>query len=245
MRNNLILSAFVFTVFSLSVSGANESHEGAHEHEVAPAHEETPAPDHESAPVDYTEMRIIDSPEEIKVPISLWNLLSEEARPTLIFVPVAVILTEKNPGVLKQSPVKIVFPRGGGAVDLAQFINNKQGSFYVKFEFEQDSPKEAQGFIFFVSQARKRKIDGEVFGSGCKKFMDIHKGLALASKSQGILVNTTRSRHLSVLGGNFIFASVLRKEIRLAQVSFKDSSHPEYFCGSLSEGNKSEHVESL
>jgi hypothetical protein len=146
-----------------------------------------------------------------------------------LFVPVDVILTEKNPGVLSQSPIRIRLPRGGGAVDLAQYTTERQGSFFVRFEWPD---QEGAGSIesWFVSKARKRKLGSEMWGAGCQSFFRITKGLAKAQSGEGLKVNTTRLRHLTVLGGHFIFSSRKSGQTSVSQVTFRDSRYPQYFC---------------
>jgi hypothetical protein len=139
-------------------------------------------------------------------------------------------LKEKNPGVLREKDISIQFPRGGGEVDLAQYVNDKQGSFFLRFDFEKANNMEINQKIFFISQNRKRKLDGIIHGSGCKSFFNVKAYVSKMNDKEGILLNTTQLRHLSVLGGTFLFANVGPHEIRMAQITFKDSKHPQYFC---------------
>lgn len=231
MRLNYF-SIFLFILFLTKPILANE-------HEAPAAAEPETEMNPEMTPEEMG-LKITDNPEDIKVPAQMWDLIGSEKKSQLIFVPVTLVLTEKNPGILKQSPTRLTFPRGGGEIDLSRFLTGRPGSFYVKFIFDPHKAKDSSK-VFFVSQTRKRKIDGEVFGTGCKKFLEISHGLDKVSKGEGILVNTTRSRHVTVLGGSFVFASVQNRDIRLSQVTFKDSNHPEYFC----EMKKNEAPESI
>jgi hypothetical protein len=140
-----------------------------------------------------------------------------------------VRLVEKTPGVLVEPEIEIKFSRGGGTVDLSQFVKNQQGTFTVSFDLsEMNDPEKFKAY--FISRARKRKIEGEVWGAGCHKYMDI-KAFALQSekKKNGIEVNTTRNRHDSLLGGTFFFA--LGQQV--TQVTFVDSQQPQLFCDSV------------
>lgn len=182
-------------------------------------------------------VNVTESPEDLMVPSEVWDLLSEEEKPHLVFVPMAVQLVEKTPGVLKEKDITFQFPRGGGAIDLSRYVNDIQGSFYVKFEFEPlPEAIEATQKIYFISQNRKRKLDGEILGSGCNSFFDVKPYVTSVNAKSGILVNTTRMRHLSVLGGTFLFANVSGKNIRLAQVTFTDKKevNSKYFCEHVS-----------
>lgn len=147
----------------------------------------------------------------------------------IIFAEVSVILKEKNPGVVKGGEIKIKFPRGGGEVNLADYITETPGSFYVSFEYP-DFAGSTQQKVIFVSKARKRRIDNQVFGAGCNQYFDITKAFAKAMLTDGIKVNTVRERYSSVLGGHFLFSAAKDGSQYLAQVTFKDSAHNHLFC---------------
>ncbi|MNK91718.1 hypothetical protein D3C87_1118320 [compost metagenome] len=147
----------------------------------------------------------------------------------IVFAEVSVILKEKNPGVVKGGEVKIKFPRGGGEVNLADYITETPGSFYVSFEYP-DFAGSAQQKVIFVSKARKRRIDNQVFGAGCNQYFDITKAFAKAMLTDGIKVNTVRERYTSVLGGHFLFSAAKEGSQYMAQVTFRDSTHNHLFC---------------
>jgi hypothetical protein len=150
----------------------------------------------------------------------------------IVFAEVSVILKEKNPGVVKGGGVKIKFPRGGGEVNLADYITETPGSFYVSFEYP-DFAGSSQQKVLFVSKARKRRIDNQVFGAGCNQYFDITKSFAKAMLTDGIKVNTVRERYTSVLGGHFLFSAAKEGSQYMAQVTFRDSAHNHLFCEDL------------
>ncbi len=191
-------------------------------------------------------------PDDIRIPSKVWNRIEQYSKPeneipvaqnneederfvnknSILFIPITVVLHESNPEVLETEEIRIALPRGGGKIDLSEYLGSKVGSFFVRFEFPKESPlRNIQSF--FISQARKRKIDGEIHGAGCNKFMDITSYVAKENAGAGIKVNTTRDRHSTVLGGHFIFAG--KKDIHtfLAQVSFIDSKNPHLFCDAV------------
>ena len=147
----------------------------------------------------------------------------------IIFAEVNVIIKEKNPGVVKGGEIKIKFPRGGGEVNLADYITETPGSFDVSFEYP-DFVGSTQQKVIFVSKARKRRIDNQVFGAGCNQYFDITKAFAKAMLKDGIKVNTVRERYTSVLGGYFLFSAAKDGSQYMAQVTFKDSAHTHLFC---------------
>ena len=147
----------------------------------------------------------------------------------LAFAEVDVFLVQKNEGVVIGDAVKIALPRGGGTIDLSQFITDKKGTFYVGFDF----PKfeEATGKrVLFVSATRKRRIENQVFGAGCNQVLDITTRFLNEMKGPGLKVNTTQERYLSVLGGSFLFSAQNGRDIHLAQVTFKNPAFAPLFC---------------
>lgn len=167
------------------------------------------------------------------------------------FVPVKVFLTEKNKGVLRESAFEISLPRGGGKVDLSEFTTGITGTFYVAIEMELPEGITSPSTVHFVSNSRQRKVDGKIIGSGCDVFMDIKDFLLKAQESTGVVVNTNRNRHLSVLGGTFVMSAKGERETSITQVTFVDSKKPEYFCEYLENqkavihGNENEHEDEL
>lgn len=165
---------------------------------------------------------------DVRIPSELWKKIGgDEGKDTVTFSTLKVRLVEVTKGVLVDPVVEIQMPRGGGEIDLSQFVRGDKGTFQVFFDLE-EMPDEEKLQAYFVSRARKRKIDNEVWGSGCHKYMDIRSFILKDGKKKGIEVNVTRNRHLSVLGGSFVFA--MAKQV--TQVNFTDSHQPHLFCGS-------------
>lgn len=166
---------------------------------------------------------------DVKIPQKIWDQFGNVGgKEQMSFSAIQVRLVEKNPGVLIDPEVVIKFPRGGGEIDLAQVVKDQAGTFRVYFDLEEVASDDKMK-AYFISQARKRKIDGEVWGAGCNKYMDIKKFILGAGKDHGIEVNTSRSRHDSVLGGTFFFAS----GTQITQITFKDSKQAHLFCDSV------------
>ncbi len=171
-------------------------------------------------------IEITDNGPEVKIPNPIWKTFpTEKGKDTITFSAVTVRLVEKTRGVLVEPEIEIKLPKGGGQIDLSQFVSNKQGTFHVYFNLDEMTDDQKLK-AFFISRTRKRKIENEVWGSGCNKFMDIRNFLLTGGRAKGIEVNTTRSRHLSVLGGTFFFAS----GPLVTQVTFTDSQQAQLFC---------------
>jgi hypothetical protein len=136
---------------------------------------------------------------DVKIPIKIWELLGNvEGKDTINFAAAQIRLVE---------------------------MRGTQGTFKVFFELAELQDNEKL-HAFFISRAKKRRIDGEVWGAGCNKYMDIKWFLLNEGKTKGFEVNTTRHRHLSVLGGTFFFA--MAKQV--TQVTFIDSQQSHLFC---------------
>jgi hypothetical protein len=170
---------------------------------------------------------------DLAIPSKLWEKISpgEMQAGIVLFAPVSVVLTEKNKGVLKDSSKKVFhFPKGGGELDLAQFINDeRRGTFYLNFEFAGFSNIETPK-VFFLGQTKKQKIENEILGLGCRTFVEISHALLMQQGKPGLAFNTTDSRHVIAMGGTFIFSFEKDKHIHVAQITFKDSSKENFFC---------------
>nr|BFD68248.1 hypothetical protein HAGR004_32700 [Bdellovibrio sp. HAGR004] len=186
---------------------------------------------------EYHEIKADDLPDEVKIPRQAWDLMEFKTSAegaavvskNLIFSEVNVFLVEKNPGVVEGEALKIALPKGGGTIDLSRFITGKRGTFYVGFEFPAFADATNKK-VLFVSKARKRRIGSEVFGAGCNQFFDISNEFFKKMQAEGLKVNSTQERHLSVLGGNFLFAAEKDTDVYLAQVKFTNTQLPQYFC---------------
>jgi hypothetical protein len=181
-------------------------------------------------------IEIGEQPHETLISADVWKIIfgaelakASQRAGALIFVPIEVELTEKNPGVLTYPEILLKFPKGGGDLDLAHYLTGKQGTFFVKFHF--DMPKEPEAFnVLYVSQARKRKVDGAILGSGCNSILELKDFYFQENSKEGIKVNTTQARHISVLAGNFILSYMANKTTYVSKVSFLDSRSKNLMC---------------
>lgn len=143
---------------------------------------------------------------------------------------VNIYLADATPGVVKGSPVKIKMPRGGGTLDLANYITDVEGSFYFRIEYPAFEDSSGQKVVF-QSKTKKRKLDDKIWGAGCNQILDITKLFIKNMSKNGLKVNSTRQRHMTVLGGTFFFSAKIESGFSVAQVTIKDSKHKNIFCG--------------
>lgn len=189
---------------------------------------------------------IDDISADVKVPYNVWNILEgivdlsekdlkaqQQNTQTgeALFAGVKVFITEKTPDIVNGKSIEIQLPRGGGFVDLSKYIREKNGTFYIGFdypEFETASLKK----VSFVSRTKKRKIDGKIIGSGCNVYFDITDAYFKNMKTEGLKVNTTGQRHLGLVGGTFLFSAKNQdtNQLFVSHVTFIDSNHQDLFC---------------
>jgi len=146
-----------------------------------------------------------------------------------VFSPIRVYLVEKNQGILTKGNTEIILPAGGGEIDLSDFVQAKNGSFYFAAEFLPKLEK-VERKVFFLSGARERDIQGERFGAGCHTYFDVSSAFNKAVSREGFLVNTTDGRHISALAGTFFFAAAHEGKLYLASLIVKDSVRRKLQC---------------
>jgi hypothetical protein len=157
----------------------------------------------------------------------------------IIFAPLRVYLVEKNNGILRQPKIQIDYPLGGGRLDLSAYTSGQIGSFYFGLEIP-DNLGLTDLRVFYVSGARSRKIDGEIFGAGCETFFDVSAQFQKEMLKDGLKLNTARNRHISVLAGNFVLTGQKGKQIVVTQLNVTDSKNRQLLCPRFSSYNSKE-----
>ena len=159
------------------------------------------------------------------------------------YVPIAVHLIEKkdNKGILQSHDHLLYYGAGGGILDLADFVENRRGSYYLKVDFAKaktegvnenvvkDFSKEVIR-VFYLSNSKRRKLGGKISGSGCSKYYDITKFFEKSMKGNGFLLNTTDHLDITALSGSFFFAAQINKTLYISQLSVKDSRFNSLQC---------------
>ncbi len=157
------------------------------------------------------------------------------------YVPLTVTLVEKpdNKGILQSHDHQLFFGPGGGVIDLADFVENRRGSYYLKVTFGRGKPDEVKEDakaldlskesvkVFYLSNSRRRRWNGKIIGSGCTKYFDITNFFEKSMKGSGFLLNTTDHLDVTSLSGSFFFAAQVNKTLYISELSIKDSRfHP-------------------
>ncbi|MCB9025096.1 MAG: hypothetical protein H6625_02155 [Bdellovibrionaceae bacterium] len=137
---------------------------------------------------------------------------------------------------LAMSDVKqIPFSRGGGYIDLANLVEGNVGSFYINILFDwQDIMMEPSDVdqlkVYFLSRSIRRTIDGEEWGAGCGKLLDLTHFFKNQIMKKGLLLNAKDQRYLSTLGGTFYFILFKQGELFLATATFEDTRFKDLMC---------------
>jgi len=182
------------------------------------------------------QIKMSEMSKEIYLPTEMWDRVTggsfEKAVQQSVsfnFTSIQLILKERSEGVLTDSEIRFEFPNGGGEIDLSKYVQNTKGTFQVKFGFDGFDYKDDLQ-IYYISKGKKRRIEQEIYGSGCNSFYDLKDYVLKVNAKEGIEVNVTRDRHVSVLAGHFVFAYKKDKQTFLSQVTFADSKRPDLFC---------------
>lgn len=143
---------------------------------------------------------------------------------------VAVFLKEKNVGTLKSNS-KFDMPHGGGAIDLADSVNQGKGLFYLDFDFpELSEEQKSQVKVFYISNAKKFQIAGQSVGAGCGQFFDITQFFHEVIHQEGYELAAADLRYLGQMVGTFLFSYIEPAALHIASVTFIDSRYPNIHC---------------
>jgi len=185
------------------------------------------------------QVKVEDLPVDFKIPASIWDLVektgdekstAEASNAGIFYSSVKVFFTEKNQNILNKPAYEVELPRGGGNIDLANYLTGQQGTFYVGFDLPEEFQTGTNFKAIYVSDARKRKLDERIFGAGCNQYFEITPKFLLMMKTEGIKANTTRQRHVTVLAGHYIFSVMKDNRIYITQVTLTDSRYKNLLC---------------
>lgn len=223
--NGYVIGAFAaLTCFVASSVGCGEGGQGYRSHSFATRN-------------------MTASSTDVKLPVALWkkiedvhfadasragSAVSAEGAPTE-FMPIKVLLIEKSRGILGERNHELLFEEGGGEVDLKSLVVDKKGTFSIAFE-PVVAGAERPPKVFYLSNAIRRRVGNVDVGAGCDGYFDITSFFTKAMKHDGIEVNTTAGRHVSVLAGTYFFAVPHDGKLHVAQVTIKDSRYRSLHC---------------
>lgn len=179
--------------------------------------------------------KIDDLSADFKVPKKIFEEITSEIKkespsltPVYLFVPLKVML---HPHVEKSvvSEQLLEFPNGGGLLDYSQLIQGV-GSFYISFPAEQFEKLHEISHIYYISQSPVKKIDGESFGLGCGRWIDIREKFKKLQKNDFLKLNTTANRHLYLSAGQYIFVFRKQNQVQITHLNILDSKQQHLLC---------------
>ncbi|MDZ4084820.1 MAG: hypothetical protein U1E10_17895 [Bdellovibrionales bacterium] len=144
--------------------------------------------------------------------------------------PLAVYFIEQSHGVLGGRNHKIQFGPGGGEIDLRDFVQEDRGAFRVVFEFAPELDPKIAKRVWYLSNARKRRLGNDTVGAGCATYMDISSVVNKSLKDEGLLVAIGDGRHVSALAGTFFFSTKNGSRTEVSRVTIYDSSKRALHC---------------
>lgn len=147
------------------------------------------------------------------------------------YLDVQVLLTPLAAGTLSH-PTRISALRGGGLVDLKDVVRGAKGSFFFDQKITKTSdPKSGPQRlkIYYLSNAKKRKVGDESFGAGCDRYMDV-TDYVMGLQGKGVQVNATDQRYVSVLAGTYYYIGFEKERLFLAALQVEDSRYPNLLC---------------
>lgn len=148
-------------------------------------------------------------------------------------IPLKVYLYEKTDGVLQSRNYTLDYNAGGGDLDLSEFVStNKRGTFYLAIRADYEGDAEFE--VYYLSNAKTRKVGDDVVGSGCGTYYKITSSYEDAMNSKGYAVNTTDRRHVSALAGTyFLVYKRPSGRVALSYLEITDSKHKDLLCRNL------------
>lgn len=141
-----------------------------------------------------------------------------------------LFLTEKTEGILGKQNFEIHFPPGGGKLDLNQYVHKMVGSFYFKVVWDFKDLPLKNSKIYFVSRSQVREVGGKSFGSGCDHFFDLTTYWHGMMSNEGMFINTTDNRHVSLLAGTYFLNVYHNGKLYSAQLEVFDSENRNLLC---------------
>jgi hypothetical protein len=192
---------------------------------------------------EFSEKSARNSSRDVKIPQGLVQNLEAEYRAFLAknevslkenikrkMLNMSVELTQNRPIALHED-TRIVTPLGGGVIDLSEYVTPLKGAFALKINAKKEDGTEPSGLrVFFVSHGKARLIDGDEFGAGCDKYMEITRYFHRKHGGKGFELYTAGQRYLSVVGGTFVAVVFEKEALQVGSLTFTDSRYPEHLC---------------
>lgn len=159
------------------------------------------------------------------------QILSQIARKYLVL---DILFEEDLRGPLIAN-TQFYLPRGGGVIDLANYIQNDTGQFTIKFKVQLPGAEDNKASIddvkvYFLSETPQRSVAGKPYGGGCDKYFDVTSLYQKQLSQKGLDLIVNHQRYINIIGGTFVLVLPYQEDLYLGAISFYDSRHPGLFC---------------
>jgi hypothetical protein len=173
--------------------------------------------------------------DDIKIPKKIFENIVENiknesatAEPVYLFFPLSVIFASTESSAIAK-PVQSEFPNGGGRIDISTSVKGS-GSFYFYFPPEQFEKLPELEHLYFMTEYPQKKIDNEIFGLGCGRWVDLKKQFPNFTNKNKVILNTTAQRYLYVAGGYYVFVFRKANQVYLSHLHVDDSRFNQLKC---------------
>lgn len=190
------------------------------------------------APV-YKIEHVSETATDFKIPKFILNNIEKKiieegikSPPIYITLPFSVKLSSESLDVLTHPYLQIDFDHGGGKLDLKNYLIGS-GTFVMSFPLTQFKENLSIQGIYYLSQAPQKNIDGESFGLGCGKMLDLLPKAKLLEKDNFLKLNTTNLRYLYVVSGYYVFVLRNKNQIYITHLNVTDSRYKDSLCPEL------------
>jgi hypothetical protein len=175
---------------------------------------------------------------DFKVPTAIFDEIKKQlgpdmkSEPEYIFTDIEVEIKSDQKFVLSQPRYLFKFPNGGGELDLKNYVTG-EGSFYLHFPAKQFESKPPLEFLFYLSDAPKKKIRDNEFGLGCGQWVDLKPKFESLQKPDFLKLNTVEQTYVHVLSGQYIFVFKKGIQYQIAHLNIYDSRYRDQMCTAL------------
>lgn len=181
----------------------------------------------------YTQLDLRAAPADLRVP----NLIGEEIEKlaaTVSYAPVEVRLLEETPGALRHRNLQMVFAKGGGNLDLADYVDNSVASDFVFALAVPDFAHSVKAKLLFISNARPRQLGGVRYGADCDNILELSSYYRQTLSQSGLRVTTRRDLYVNLIVGSYVVFYETEGAWHLTQLTVFDSRREDMQCRSNS-----------
>ena len=142
---------------------------------------------------------------------------------------VEIYLNEERGSPFAGANKKLILKGGAGEIDLADIIvAERPASFYLGINLVR--PETENYHIYFLNEAKQRKIDGKTVGVECGDYVDLSEINKRLFERDGLLALTGDARHVTLLSGIYYIIAFSDEDVYVSHFRIKDSRFPSLSC---------------